>query len=121
MSSVKILRLSDVETKKILGGPIKVMFTPETANTKHLRFAVGYFSPGEGLRAHVHPESEEVYYVVRGEGTVYLGEDKKPIKVEANTAIYIPPKTVHGIMNTGKDRLIVAFFVAPGREKAEVA
>ncbi len=58
--------------------------------------------------------------MVKGEGTVYLGEEKKPIKVEANTAVYIPPKTVHGIRNTRKDRLIVAFFVALGREKAEV-
>ncbi|GEM_PF-7021377 len=57
MSSVKILRLRDGETKKILGVPIKVMFNSETANTKNLRFAVGYFTPGEGLRVHIHPES----------------------------------------------------------------
>ena len=120
MSSVKILKLHEVEAKRILGGPIKIMFNSETANTKYLTFAVGCFAPGEGLDVHLHPESEEVYYVVKGEGTVYLGEDLKPVRVEPDTALYIPPKTVHGVKNTGKETLIIAFFVAPGREKAQV-
>lgn len=117
---VKILKLDEVEAKTVLGGPIKIMFTSETADTKHMIFAVGYFAPGEGLKAHLHPESEEVYYVIRGSGTVYEGEERKPIKVKTDTALYIPPKTIHGVENTGSERLVIAFFVAPGREEAEV-
>jgi len=118
--SVKISRLDEVEPERVLGGPIKIMFTPETADTKHLRFSVGYLDPGEGLAAHVHPESEEVYYVISGSGTVYVGEERKPTRVEADTAIYIPPGTVHGVENTGSDKLVVAFFVAPGKERSIV-
>ncbi|RLG48327.1 MAG: hypothetical protein DRN92_01270 [Thermoproteota archaeon] len=44
----------------------------------------------------------------------------KPVRVEPDTALYIPPKTVHRVKNTGKETLIIAFFVAPGREKAQV-
>ena len=118
--SVKILKLDDVETETILGGPIKVMFNEETAGTKYLLFAVGCFNPGEGLKSHLHPESEEIYFVVKGSGTVYLGAEKKPVNVEANTALYIPPKTVHGVKNTGNEELVIAFFVAPGKEESEV-
>jgi mannose-6-phosphate isomerase-like protein (cupin superfamily) len=118
--SVKILKLDEVEVKSVLGGPIKIMFTPETADTKYLRFSVGYFGPGEGLAAHIHPESEEVYYVISGSGTVYAGEELEPIEVEADTAVYIPPKTTHGVKNTGSEKCVVAFFVAPGKEKSEV-
>jgi mannose-6-phosphate isomerase-like protein (cupin superfamily) len=81
-------------------------------------FSVGYFSPGEGLKAHIHPESEEVYYVVRGTGTVYIGEERKPVKVSPDTALYIPPGMIHGIKNSGSERLVVNFFVAPGKEQA---
>jgi len=119
--SVEILKLDDVEPRVVMGGPIKIMFTPETVNAKHLRFSVGYFDPGQGLAAHIHPESEEVYYVIGGSGTVYVGEKRKPTRVEADTAIYIPPGTVHGVENTGSEKLIVAFFVAPGKEKSVVA
>lgn len=117
---VKILKLSEVETKTVLGGPIKVVFDKETADTKYLTFAVGDFNPGEGLKFHLHPESEEIYFIVKGSGTVYLGEEKKPINVEPNTAIYIPPNTIHGVKNTGSEKLVIAFFVAPGREESKV-
>lgn len=118
--SIKVLKLEEVKPIKALGGTIKRFFNKETTDTKHLTFSVGYFSPGEGLRSHLHPESEEVYYVISGKGTVYLGEAKKPLDVCPDTAIYIPPGTIHCVKNTGDERLIIGFFVAPGREKSKV-
>jgi mannose-6-phosphate isomerase-like protein (cupin superfamily) len=118
--SVKVLKLEDVESTKVLGGTLKRMFNPTHAGTKHMTFSVGYFTPGEGLKAHIHPESEEVYYVVRGEGTVYLGEKRKPLPAEPDTAIYIPAGEIHGVENTGRERLVICFFVAPGKEKSIV-
>jgi mannose-6-phosphate isomerase-like protein (cupin superfamily) len=117
--SVKVLKLDEVEAKEILGGPIKVMFSPDTVGTKHLRFSVGYFDPGQGLNMHIHPESEEVYYIIEGQGDVYIGKEKTTTKVERNMAVYIPSGTIHGIRNTGNTKLIVAFMVAPGREPSK--
>ena len=116
---VKILKLDEIEPKEILGGPIKVMFNPETVGSRYLRFSVGYFGPGEGLNMHIHPESEEVYHVIEGRGTVYIGEEKSPTEIDRNTAIYLPPGTIHGVKNTGRERFIVAFSVAPGREQSK--
>jgi len=110
----KIIRLEDAETRKALGGTLKVMFT--SADTKNLRFSVGYFEPKEGLNAHIHPESEEVYYVLKGKGKVYLGEDLKETPIEPNMGLYVPPGMVHGVVNTGRGRLLIAFFVTPGKE-----
>jgi len=116
---VKVLKPDEVEAKEILGGPIKVMFTPDTAGTKHLRFSIGYFDPGQGLSMHIHPESEEVYYVIEGRGTVYVGEERSATEVDQNTAVYVSPGTIHGIRNTAGGKLAVAFFVAPGREPSQ--
>jgi len=117
--TVKFLKLDEVEAKEALGGPIKVMFNPETAGTKHLRFSVGYFDPGQGLDLHIHPESEEVYYIIEGQGTVYIGKEETGTRVERNTAVYIPPGTAHGVRNTGSGKLLVGFTVAPGKEPSE--
>ena len=54
--SVKVLKLEEVKPIKALGGTIKRFFNIETADTKHLTFSVGYISPGEGLRVHLHPD-----------------------------------------------------------------
>lgn len=118
--SFKMINVKDVKAQKILGGPIKPIVTPQTVGSKKLRFAIGVFDPDEGLVPHIHPESEEVYYVIKGRGIVYIGEERKEIPIEPETALYIPPGTIHGVKNTGKEKLIVAFFVAPGGEPAEV-
>ena len=117
--SFRIIKIREVKAQKILGGPIKPIVTPSTVGAKNLRFALGVFDPNEGLVPHIHPESEEVYYVIEGKGTVYIGEERKEIPIEPEMALYMPPGTIHGVKNTGKEKLIVAFFVAPGREPAE--
>lgn len=115
--SVKVVKLSEAEEKIILGGPIRIIFTQETANTRNFVFDIGYFDPGEGLKAHLHPESEEVYYVTNGAGTVYIGEMKEEVQIEPEMAVYIPPGVIHQVKNTGKEKLVICFFVAPGKEK----
>ena len=114
--SFKIIRTRDLKAQMILGGPIKPVVTPKTVGSKNLRFALGVFNPDEGLVPHIHPESEEVYYVIEGKGTIYIGEERREIPIEPETALYIPPGTIHGVKNTGKEKLVVAFFVAPGKE-----
>jgi len=115
----KIVRLEEAEARKVLGGTIKSFFSHRTGDTKNLVFSVGYFSPGEKLSPHIHPESEEVYYVIEGKGTVYLGEDLKEIPIEPHVGLYVPPGMVHGVANTGKSKLLIAFFVTPGKEQSK--
>ncbi len=117
MSNSNVVRLEDAPVRKALGGTLKTIFTPENVGAKNFRFSVGYFDPNEGLQVHIHPESEEVYYVVSGKGIVYLGKDRKQISIEPGMSLYVDAGTPHGITNTGKEKLIVAFFVAPGKDK----
>ena len=119
MMPFKVIKVEDVEAQEILGGPIKPVVNAETVGSENMVFALGVFDPGEGLVTHIHPESEEVYYVTKGRGTVYVGEEKKEMPIEADVALYIPPGTVHGVRNTGDERLEIAFFVAPGKEPSK--
>lgn len=83
-------------------------------------FALGVFNLGEGRVPHIHPQSEGVYYVTSGRGTVYVGEEKKETAMEADMALYIPPATVLAVRNTGEEKLVMAFFVAPSKEPSKV-
>jgi len=114
--SFKVFKTSDIEAQVILGGPIKRVVNAQTAGAQHLLFSLGVFEPGQGLKDHIHPISEEVYFVVEGRGTVFIGEKRMEISIEPGMALYIPPGTIHGVKNTGCERLVIAFFVAPGRE-----
>lgn len=109
--SVKIIDVGTVKAEKILGGPIKRVFA-----SNKLLFAIGVFNPGEGLNPHIHPESDEVYYVLEGTGTVYIGKEREENQVKAGLALYIPAGTIHSVTNTGSGKLTIAFLVTPGTE-----
>lgn len=120
MSEKNIVRLADAPTRKTMGGTVKVIFNPDNVGTKNFRFSIGYFDPKEGLQVHIHPESEEVYYVISGKGVVYLGQERRQIPIEPEMSLYIDAGTPHGVTNTGKEKLLIAFFVAPGKDKTVV-
>ncbi|HXG36195.1 MAG TPA: cupin domain-containing protein [Dehalococcoidia bacterium] len=59
--------------------------------------------PGQENSTHVHPASTHVQIVLTGSGE-YL-KDGKAIPVKAGQTIIVPRNVVHGIRNTGKERL----------------
>jgi mannose-6-phosphate isomerase-like protein (cupin superfamily) len=120
VSERNIVRLEDAPTRKALGGTLKSIFGPDNVGAKNFRFSISYFDPNEGLQVHIHPESEEVYYVISGEGIVYLGLEKKEIPIQPGMSLYVDAGTPHGVTNTGKEKLLIAFFVAPGKDKTVV-
>ena len=111
---IKVYDLNAIKAEKILGGPIKPVLANGKRGTKSTLVAFGVFKPGDGLYPHFHPKSEEVYYVVQGQGTVFIGRDKKPVPIRAGQVLYVPSKTRHGITNSGDEELVVAFIMAPG-------
>jgi len=66
--------------------------------------------PGEITYAH-RLKSSEVYYVLEGEGEMYIDSEKE--KVLAGQAIYIPPNSVQRIKNTGISDLVFLCIVDP--------
>lgn len=112
-----ISKLEDIKSQMILGGSIKVVLTNDK-ETRTQVFAVGIFKPGEGLYPHSHPNSEEIYFVLKGRGTVFLGKDRKPVELEPEMTLHVPANTIHAVTNTGKDLLEIAFFLSPGKSPA---
>ncbi len=63
---------------------------------------VTYLTGGEAP-AHVHEDTEEVFYVIRGTGVIIL--NGKEIPVKAGSVVTVPPGAVHAVRNTGQDIL----------------
>lgn len=71
---------------------------------------VGSIPPGRAPD-HFH-EYEEVLFILKGEGRVWLGEESRPISY--GSCIYLPRKQVHCVENTGTGelRLLGVFYPA---------
>jgi len=54
--------------------------------------------PGSQQDLHAHANSEQVYVIVKGTGTMLVGDDEQ--EVEEGTMVFIPPGTQHAIRAT---------------------
>jgi len=74
---------------------------------------------GEDLGDEMHPNTDELYYVIDGEGEIRL--DGKPYPFNEHVAMLVPAGVRHDIVNTGKDDLkLFAFFTSPLHPENEV-
>jgi len=58
---------------------------------------------GAAITPHLHENIEEVYYVIEGTGRMTIGDEEK--KVAAGDVIYIPPKKIHTLVQSGEKPL----------------
>jgi len=64
--------------------------------------------PAGTNKIHVHQDLEQVYIILRGRGTLHVGDEKAQVK--AGDAVFLPAKVSHGFFNTG-DKTAVLLLV----------
>lgn len=69
------------------------------------------FEPGQEHRLHAHAGMDKVYHVLAGRGTFLLEGREEPMA--AGTMLIAPEGVLHGIRNTGTERLLVLAILAP--------
>lgn len=74
-------------------------------------------APGQETQRHYHLESEELYYLVTGEGEMEVDGERSP--VGPGDAILIPPGAWHQIRATGAGELRFLCCCAPGYQDAD--
>ena len=65
----------------------------------------------KALRPHYHEGREETVYVVRGGGTMRLGDKERPIR--AGDLVHIPRGVVHGFVNGRRGDTVVVSVMSP--------
>ncbi|MCC7085061.1 MAG: cupin domain-containing protein [Pirellulales bacterium] len=61
--------------------------------------------PEQAPPLHKHDDTEQVFYILEGEGTLTVGEERSEHRVSSKQIIRIPPSTLHSIKATGKATL----------------
>ena len=69
------------------------------------------FEPGQEHRLHGHAGMDKVYYVLAGNGIFLLEGREEPMA--AGMMLIAPEGVLHGIRNTGTERLLVMAILAP--------
>ena len=81
-------------------------------------FCIGYVTldPDGGQVPWHNQESEEVYFVIEGEGEMCLGEERRTVR--GGQAVWIPPGVFHQITNIGPSPLKMMYCYGPAGDVA---
>jgi mannose-6-phosphate isomerase-like protein (cupin superfamily) len=69
------------------------------------------FEPGQEHGLHAHAGMDKVYHVLEGRGSFVL--EGRELPMEAGVMLVAPEGVLHGIRNTGGERLVVVAILAP--------
>lgn len=102
---------SEVEANDLPGRKHKMIIRPDNMGSKMMCFGMADFPAQSHAPAHVHPEEEEILYVLTGEGEMYF--DGEPEPIQPGTCIIVPPKVKHSIKNDSPEILRVVYIFSP--------
>ena len=73
------------------------------------------FEPGQAAPVHDHPQQDEVFYVLEGNGKISIGGEKgtEETKIPPKSVVLVPARARFGISATNDSRLVVLFFKSP--------
>ncbi len=92
----------------------------EIVITEHSSIAVWGVRPGQEVPAHLHPDGQDTWVMLRGELTYYLGNGERRT-IRAGELDIAEHHEVHGAINEGTgDAVFLSIYSAPkiGYEKA---
>ena len=115
--------IAPAETDTIVASWVtaKIMASPKVSGAERMSAVSLFFDPGQGHARHNHPASEQLIFVVSGEGEMMIEDDSgKPIKtaISAGSLVTIPQGAFHSTFNTGWEPLrILAVYSPAGPEE----
>lgn len=81
------------------GSEIRELLAHRNSCIRKQSLAEARLAPGKCTTPHFHPQTEEIYYILEGQGLMQIGGETR--MVGPNDAIAIPPGQRHQITNAG--------------------
>lgn len=99
------------------GSEIRELMHPDQHGARNQSLAEAIVQPGESTQLHRHRETEEVYHVTAGSGTMTLAGQRFPIGV--GDTVLISPGTPHCVEATGAGPLRILCACSPAYSHAD--
>jgi oxalate decarboxylase/phosphoglucose isomerase-like protein (cupin superfamily) len=101
-------------------GQLALTVAPEVNGARTFSGGVVDLPSGQGHARHNHPGSEEIIFVISGEGEQMVEDEKgNPIvkTVTAGCTVFVPDSRFHSTLNTGKGPMqLFVVYSPPGPE-----
>ena len=99
------------------GSEIRELLAHRNSCVRNQSLAEARLPGGTATMPHLHPQTEEIYYILEGEAEMIIADERQ--RVGVGDAIAIPPGIVHQIVNRGVGELKFICCCAPAYEDAD--
>ena len=93
------------------GSEIRPLIDRTTSEVERCSLAEEVLPVGARVGRHHHLETEEVYYVLKGRGSMTVGAETR--EVSAGDAVFIPRGHAHTLDNTGDEPMTILLVCGP--------
>jgi mannose-6-phosphate isomerase-like protein (cupin superfamily) len=90
---------------------IRPLIDRTTSEIEQCSLAEEVLPVGAAVGRHHHLLTEEIYYILRGEGRMTVGAEVR--EVEAGDAVFIPREQEHTLENTGEEPMTILLVCGP--------
>lgn len=109
---MKIINRQDARVLKTPhGSEIRPLIDRTTSEIELCSLAEETLPAGHAVTPHHHRKTEEIYYILRGQGRMTVGDETR--EVSAGDAIFIPRGNTHTLLNTGASPLTLLLVCGP--------
>jgi mannose-6-phosphate isomerase-like protein (cupin superfamily) len=99
------------------GSKIRELMHPDSHACVNQSIAEATIAVGGETQLHKHHEAEEIYFILKGVGLMQLGEES--FNVGPGDTICIQPETLHNLLNTGQEPLLLLCCCSPAYSHAD--
>lgn len=107
----RIVSVADIAGDSRHGAEIKALLGPKSVGATAGFMGVATIRPGEVIREHYHPYSEEFTYLVSGKLTATV--DGVPREIAAGQGMLVPINMRHRLSNDSDEDAFIVFSMAP--------
>ena len=110
--SSKLVDPATLPTMTFDWGVIKPLVAADNTDDPAVSMMHVILLPGKGHDRHNHPESDEILYILAGEGDQMV-DDGEPFAVRPGQTVFIPKGAYHSTLNTGYEPMAILAIYAP--------
>ena len=114
----KILTEEDIQFEKVAWGLTKELVKPQTVGAKKVKVKITEWLPGHVHKKHVHPDQEEVIYVLSGKGMAQTQEETK--EIGPGSVVFVGAGEQHTTWNLSNTESLRAVVIKVPPEDKEV-
>lgn len=91
------------------GEPIRSVVT----ESKDAVVVAWHIKPGQEIAAHIHPNGQDTWTILSGQGEYYLDQAGATTSIVAGDIVVAQTGCVHGVFNNGNEPLVFISVVSP--------